>query len=47
MNRQRIAPPGKKPLLELSAKPPNYKTPLEYLRAPITPNDALFIRCAA
>ncbi|HEY6861835.1 MAG TPA: molybdopterin-dependent oxidoreductase [Pseudolabrys sp.] len=36
--------PGKKPLIELSDRPPNYETPLEYLRTPITPNDEFFIR---
>ena len=36
--------PGKKPLIQLSDKPPNYETPLEYLRTPITPNDQFFIR---
>jgi hypothetical protein len=30
--------PGKKPLIELSDRPPNYEAPLEYLRTPITPN---------
>ena len=33
--------PGKKPLIKLSDRPPNYETPLEYLRTPITPNDAV------
>ena len=36
--------PGKKPLIMLSDKPPNYETPLEYLRTPITPNDEFFVR---
>ena len=36
--------PGKKPLIELSDRPPNYETPLEYLRTPITPNDEFFVR---
>jgi DMSO/TMAO reductase YedYZ molybdopterin-dependent catalytic subunit len=36
--------PGKKPLIMLSDRPPNYETPLEYLRTPITPNDEFFIR---
>ena len=31
--------PGKKPLIQLSDRPPNYEAPLEYLRTPITPND--------
>jgi sulfite dehydrogenase len=34
--------PGKKPLI--SFRPPNYETPLEYFRTPITPNDAFFVR---
>ena len=36
--------PGKKPLIKLSYRPPNYETPLEYFREPITPNDAFFVR---
>jgi len=36
--------PGKKPLIQLSDRPPNYESPLEYLRTPITPNDEFFIR---
>ena len=36
--------PGKKPLIQLAYRPPNYETPLEYLRTPITPNDAFFVR---
>jgi len=36
--------PGKKPLIQLSDRPPNYETPLEYLRTPITPNDEFFVR---
>jgi DMSO/TMAO reductase YedYZ molybdopterin-dependent catalytic subunit len=36
--------PGKKPLIELSDRPPNYETPLEYLRTAITPNDEFFVR---
>lgn len=36
--------PGKKPLIKLSYRPPNYETPLEYFRSPITPNDAFFVR---
>src|SRR5438105_4143287 len=36
--------PGKKPLLKLSYRPPNYETPLEYFRTAITPNDAFFVR---
>jgi DMSO/TMAO reductase YedYZ molybdopterin-dependent catalytic subunit len=36
--------PGKKPLIKLSYRPPNYETPIEYLRTDITPNDAFFVR---
>src|SRR5262249_47316110 len=36
--------PGKKPLIKLSFRPPNYETPLEYFRTAITPNDAFFVR---
>lgn len=36
--------PGKKPLIQLADRPPNYETPLEYLRTPITPNDEFFVR---
>jgi len=36
--------PGKKPLIKLSYRPPNYETPLAYLGTPITPNDAFFVR---
>ncbi|MCK9913660.1 molybdopterin-dependent oxidoreductase [Microbacteriaceae bacterium K1510] len=36
--------PGKKPLIELADRPPNYESPLEYFRAPITPNDEFFVR---
>src|SRR3954451_9158939 len=36
--------PGKKPLIRLADKPPNYEAPLEYLRTPITPNDQFFVR---
>jgi DMSO/TMAO reductase YedYZ molybdopterin-dependent catalytic subunit len=36
--------PGKKPLIKLSYRPPNYETPIEYFRAAITPNDAFFVR---
>src|SRR5262249_58974336 len=36
--------PGKKPLIKLSYRPPNYETPLEYFRTAITPNDAFFVR---
>ena len=36
--------PGKKPLIKLSYRPPNYETPLEYFRTPLTANDAFFVR---
>src|SRR5258708_19552931 len=36
--------PGKKPLIKLSYRPPNYETPIEYFRTAITPNDAFFFR---
>jgi DMSO/TMAO reductase YedYZ molybdopterin-dependent catalytic subunit len=36
--------PGKQPLIKLAYRPPNYETPIEYFRAPITPNDAFFVR---
>jgi DMSO/TMAO reductase YedYZ molybdopterin-dependent catalytic subunit len=36
--------PGKKPLIKLSYRPPNYEAPLEYFRTPITPNDEFFVR---
>jgi sulfite dehydrogenase len=36
--------PDKKPLIKLSYRPPNYETPIEYLRTDITPNDAFFVR---
>ena len=36
--------PGKKPLIQLSDRPPNYEAPLEYLRTPITPNNEFFVR---
>jgi sulfite dehydrogenase (cytochrome) subunit A len=36
--------PGKKPLIKLSYRPPNYETPVEYFREAITSNDAFFVR---
>ncbi len=36
--------PGKKPLIRLSYRPPNYEAPLDYFRTPITPNDQFFVR---
>ena len=35
---------GKRPLIRLSHRPPNYETPISYFDGPITPNDAFFIR---
>ena len=36
--------PGKKPLIKLAYRAPNYESPLEYFRTPITPNDEFFVR---
>ena len=36
--------PGKKPLIQLADRPPNFESPLEYLRTPITPNNEFFVR---
>jgi DMSO/TMAO reductase YedYZ molybdopterin-dependent catalytic subunit len=36
--------PGKKPLIKLCYRPPNYETPLAYFKDAITPNDAFFVR---
>ena len=36
--------PGKRPLIKLSYRPPNYETPIEYFRDALTPNDAFFVR---
>src|SRR5262249_9164223 len=36
--------PGKKPLIRLAYRPPNYETPVEYLRNAVTPNDEFFVR---
>src|SRR6266481_6663342 len=36
--------PGKKPLIKLTSRPPNYETPIEYFRTAITPTDAFFVR---
>ncbi len=36
--------PGKKPLIKLTARPPNYETPASYFSSAITPNDAFFVR---
>lgn len=36
--------PGKVPLIKKTYRPPNYETPIDYLRTPITPNNAFFVR---
>lgn len=36
--------PGKRPLVRLSDQPPNYESPIDYLGAAITPNEAFFVR---
>ncbi|MGH6795449.1 MAG: molybdopterin-dependent oxidoreductase, partial [Methylocella sp.] len=36
--------PGKKPLIRLTSRPPNYEAPLSYFRTAITPNDEFFVR---
>src|SRR5579863_7887291 len=36
--------PGKKKLIKLSYRPPNYETPVSYFASRITPNDAFFVR---
>ncbi len=36
--------PGKQPLIKLTYRPPNYETPLDGFRTPITPNDRFFVR---
>jgi sulfite dehydrogenase len=36
--------PGKKALIKLTSRPPNYEAPIDYLRGPITPNDEFFVR---
>src|SRR5262249_34068851 len=36
--------PGKRPLVRLSAEPLNYESPIDYLDAAITPNEAFFVR---
>jgi sulfite dehydrogenase (cytochrome) subunit A len=36
--------PGKKPLIKLTYRPPNYETPLSLLGDGITPNDSFFVR---
>lgn len=36
--------PGKLPLIKKTYRPPNFETPIEYLRTPITRNEAFFVR---
>ena len=43
-NAKLEALPGKKPLIKLSYRPPNYESPIETFRTAITPNDQFFVR---
>jgi DMSO/TMAO reductase YedYZ molybdopterin-dependent catalytic subunit len=36
--------PGKKPLIKLTYRPPNYESPLETFTSQLTPNDQFFVR---
>ena len=36
--------PGKKPLIKLSYRPPNYETPLSHFTSEFTPNNSFFVR---
>jgi hypothetical protein len=36
--------PGKVPLIKKTYRPPNFETPVEYFRTPITSNAAFFVR---
>lgn len=36
--------PGKFPLFKKTYRPPNFETPIEYFKTPITPNKAFFVR---
>jgi hypothetical protein len=36
--------PGKRPLIKLTTRPPNFETPASYFATAITPNDAFFVR---
>ena len=40
----RVALPGKQPLIRRTFRPPNLETPLDLLRPAHTPNDAFFVR---
>ena len=42
--RPMVAFPGKRPLLQLTSRPPQLETPLGMLNDVITPNDAFFVR---
>lgn len=42
--QQLYALPGKLPLIKKTFRPPNFETPIEYFRAPITSNKAFFVR---
>ncbi|OGT00258.1 MAG: oxidase [Gallionellales bacterium RBG_16_56_9] len=42
--QQLYALPGKLPLIRKTYRPPNFETPIEYFRTPITPNNAFFVR---
>src|ERR1700681_1456467 len=35
---------GKKPLIKLTYRAPNYETPIDYFKTALTPNDAFFVR---
>ena len=37
--------PGKRPLIRLTTRPPNYETPQSHFAEAVTPNDAFFVRC--
>ena len=36
--------PGKVPLIKKTFRPPNFETPIQYFRTPLTPNRAFFVR---
>src|SRR3954469_11039679 len=36
--------PGKSPLIKKSYRPPNFETPIQYFRTPITSSRAFFVR---
>ena len=36
--------PGKKPLIKLTERPPNYETPLSHFTSEFTPNESFFVR---